>query len=148
MEKQKAALQRAVSWNDVFSTADQRKKIMDTKDQMLEVCLFCDSHMAWCCWLFFFSFPGLLLILFIAQSCPPLNCVLQLQFKITKLACQVNYSHQRISDEMAQLQTHHDQQLEKAIRSYVEHKLASERVKLQKMQALFDGVKGKTDQLA
>ncbi|KAJ2963101.1 hypothetical protein NQZ79_g1828 [Umbelopsis isabellina] len=37
MEKQKAALQRAVSWNDVFSTADQRKKITDTKDQVLEV---------------------------------------------------------------------------------------------------------------
>ncbi|KAG2179984.1 hypothetical protein INT43_003771, partial [Umbelopsis isabellina] len=37
MEKQKAALQRAVSWNDVFSTADQRKKITDTKDQVLEL---------------------------------------------------------------------------------------------------------------
>ncbi|KAI8578849.1 hypothetical protein K450DRAFT_244806 [Umbelopsis ramanniana AG] len=37
MEKQKASLQRAVSWNDVFSTSDQRKKITDTKDQMLEV---------------------------------------------------------------------------------------------------------------
>lgn len=46
MEKQKAALQRAVSWNDVFSTADQRKKITDTKDQVLEVNIF-NTHLGW-----------------------------------------------------------------------------------------------------
>ncbi|KAI9286257.1 hypothetical protein BC943DRAFT_359426 [Umbelopsis sp. AD052] len=107
MEKQKASLQRAVSWNDVFSTSDQRKKIMDTKDQMLE-----------------------------------------LQFKITKLACQVNYSHQRVSDEMAQLQARHDYQLETAIKNYVRHKIASERSKLEKMQLLYEGVKRSSDQLA
>jgi hypothetical protein len=64
-----------------------------------------------------------------------------LQFKVTKLACQVNYSHQRISDEMAQLQVRHNEQLQTAINSYAKHQLATERLRLQKMQMLYQSVK-------
>jgi hypothetical protein len=49
---------------------------------------------------------------------------------------------------MAQLQAHHDEQLETAIKSYVRHKIASERGKLKKMQLLFEGVKRNSDQVA
>lgn len=142
MEKQKASLQRAVSWNDVFSTSDQRKKIMDAKDHMLEVCesriqCFWDTH---CC--------NGLCGLFAHRSAADRFYYFQLQFKITKLACQVNYSHQRVSDEMAQLQARHDEQLETAIKHYVKQKIASERSKLKRMQLLYEGVKRSSDQLA
>jgi hypothetical protein len=60
----------------------------------------------------------------------------------------VNYSHQRVSDEMAQLQARHDKQLETAIKNYVRQKIASERSKLKRMQLLYEGVKRSSDQLA